>query len=388
MVTLYASDEHRRARLARRHGLAAEARAAGIRQAAAAMTALHATDQSAIHLALAARVDDLTVADVDRVLFDDRSLVRVMAMRRTVWAVGRDLLPSVLASAGARVAAEQTRALGRLGLDPAWLAGARRRLVTLLDARPLSAKEIREALPELDEKVTVGSGRWTQQVAVLTQLLPLFAAEGVIVRGPNAGHWRLTRPVWASMGSWLGEDLTIPSADEGYANLVRRWLWTFGPGTEDDLVWWLGATKRAARRALSDVEAVAVTLDDGHIGWVLPDDTADLERPVVAVDPWAALTPTLDPTLMGWRRRDWYLDPIHTRRLFDTMGNGTQALWVDGRVAGTWLQDDDGRVEVRPFGSVPGSLVAAAVARLDAFLDGDVVPNVYRAQAAASLPLP
>ena len=39
-------------------------------------------------------------------------------------------------------------------------------------------------------------------------------------------------------------------ADEGYAELVRRWLRSFGPGTEADLVWWLGGTKaRGPRRA-------------------------------------------------------------------------------------------------------------------------------------------
>lgn len=34
--------------------------------------------------------------------------------------------------------------------------------------------------------------------------------------------------------------------------LVRRWLCAYGPGTEADLVWWLGATKTAVRRCLDD----------------------------------------------------------------------------------------------------------------------------------------
>ena len=53
---------------------------------------------------------------------------------------------------------------------------------------------------------------------------------------------------------------------------MRRWLATFGPGTETDIVWWLGSTKTAVRRALADLEAVEVSLDGGGTGWVLPDD--------------------------------------------------------------------------------------------------------------------
>ncbi len=83
------------------------------------------------------------------------------------------------------------------------------------------------------------------------------------------------------MTTWLGEPMTPTEADAGYAELVRRLLWTFGPASEADLVWWLGSTKGAVRAALAGVEAVAVQLDSGSTGWVLPDDTADLEAPAV-----------------------------------------------------------------------------------------------------------
>ena len=42
-------------------------------------------------------------------LYDERSLVRLMAMRRTLWIVPRDLVPAVAGSAGRRVADVQRR---------------------------------------------------------------------------------------------------------------------------------------------------------------------------------------------------------------------------------------------------------------------------------------
>ena len=60
------------------------------------MTVLHATEPATVYLSLHARVDGLTVADVDRALYDDRTLVKQLAMRRTLFVFPRDLLPGGL----------------------------------------------------------------------------------------------------------------------------------------------------------------------------------------------------------------------------------------------------------------------------------------------------
>ncbi|TDC53499.1 winged helix DNA-binding domain-containing protein, partial [Actinomadura sp. KC345] len=41
---------------------------------------------------------------------------------------------------------------------------------------------------------------------------------------------------------WRPEAL---DARQGYAELVARWLWSYGPGTVEDLAWWLGANLRS-----------------------------------------------------------------------------------------------------------------------------------------------
>ena len=44
------------------------------------------------------------------------------------------------------------------------------------------------------------------------------------------------------MEEWLPEGVTSMPADAARAELVRRWLTTFGPGTTGDIKWWTGWT--------------------------------------------------------------------------------------------------------------------------------------------------
>ena len=109
----HVSDEERRARLAVRHALAPAHRAGSPEVATRALTALHSTEAATVHLSLRARVDALTVADVDRALYTDRSLVKQLAMRRTLFVFPRELLPAVWPSASARVAATERARITR-----------------------------------------------------------------------------------------------------------------------------------------------------------------------------------------------------------------------------------------------------------------------------------
>jgi hypothetical protein len=166
---------------------------------------------------------------------------------------------------------------------------------------------------------------------------------------------------------------TDPAA--GYLALVERWLRTFGPGTEADLVWWLGATKAAVRRALGELGAVEVAVAEG-VGYLLPDDLEDVPAP----EPWGALLPVLDPTTMGWKQRGFYLAPGDVPHLFDGNGNAGSTAWWNGRIVGCWVQDPDGVVSVVLGHDIGADGVAALdveADRLTTWLDGHRVGTVY-----------
>jgi hypothetical protein len=362
------------------------------------MTVLHSTEPASVYLSVWARVDGVSVAEVDRTLYDDRSIIKQLAMRRTLFVVPRDLLPAVWGSASARVAtalatrlAKEVEAGGIADDGAAWLDEARTAVLDALGGQgAMTAQEVRERVPLLAARLELSPGKkYAANVSIAPRVLTQLGVEGELVRGANAGHWRISKPRWTLMSDWLGDVPDATKADEGYAELVGRWLRSFGPGTEDDLVWWLGGTKAAVRAALAAVEAVEVSLDGDGTGWLLPDDV----DPVAEVEPWAALLPVLDPTVMGWKGRDFYLGP-HGPRLFDTNGNAGTTAWWDGRVVGCWVQDEAGAVEVRPLVTLPKAALEALdaeAARLTEWLAGVRVGTVYpstamRAPAPWSVP--
>lgn len=381
-------DEQRRARLAERHAIAPAGRVSDPVAATRAMTVLHATEPATVHLSLHARVDGLAIADVDRALYDDRSLVKQLAMRRTLFVFPRDLLPAAWGSASARVAGQlRTRfalEIERGGIaedGPAWLdAACAAVLDRLADGSELSAQALREQVPELTGRIDLAVGKaYGVNVPVAPRVLTQLGVEGRLVRGRNGGHWRVSRPQWTLIDDWLGESPQPLEPHDGYAELVGGWLRTFGPGTAADVQWWLGGTARLVKRALADLDAVEVALDGGATGWVLPDDLEDVAAP----EPWAALLPVLDPTVMGWKARDFYLGS-HAVELFDGNGNAGTTAWWAGRVVGCWVQEDAGTVEVRLLEDVPAAgrrALQVEADRLTAWLDGVRVGTVYPSSA-------
>jgi hypothetical protein len=169
------------------------------------------------------------------------------------------------------------------------------------------------------------------------------------------------------METWFPAGVPAMAAPEARAALVRRWLATFGPATTADVKWWTGWTVAQTTAALAAVGAVEVALEVGP-GWVLPGDEAPVRSPA----PWVALLPALDPTTMGWRERGWYVG-AHGGALFDRNGNAGPAVWVDGRVAGGWVQRSGGEVVFELLEDVGRETVAAverAAADLGAWFEG------------------
>jgi len=340
--------EERRARLARRHRLTPTSRAQDVCDAVRSVVAFHSSDPASVFLSAWARTQELEIRRLESALYAERTLVRMLAMRRTLFVVPRELVPVVDAAASQAVAANERRKLEKfidesgVSDDPAaWLAAAGAAALAALAARgDASTSELAGDHPLLAERLRMGLGtRWEADVGAASRVLLLLAAEGKIVRGRPRGGWTASQYRWVPIER-LGP-LERPEPGDARAELLRRYLAAFGPVTETDMRWWTGWSARNARAALASVRHGEVDLD-GAVGYVLRDDLEPEPREV----PSAALLPALDPTTMGWKLRDWYLGP-HAASLFDRNGNAGPTVWWGGRVVGGWAQRRDGEIVYR-----------------------------------------
>jgi hypothetical protein len=351
------------------------------------MIALHGTDPVTVYLSAWARTG-CDADDVDKAIYNERVLVRMLGMRRTMFVVPDALVPVVQAACTDDVAKRLRRQLEKDlggggvgdGDSAGWLCDVGSGVLAALRARGggASGAQLSEDEPRLRTQLSYSLEKSYGGTANITsRVLVLLAAEGHLVRGHRRGGWSSGQFTWFPASTWMrsAADRAEPDAGAARVELARRWLRSFGPAPVSDLQWWAGWTGGQTKAALAALPVAEVDLD-GKPGIALADD---LEFPG-DVAPVATLLPALDPTPMGWQGRDWFLGE-HRAALFDRTGNIGPTVWWAGRVVGGWAQRASGEVVFRLLEDIGADGAAATsreAARLEAWLGANRVTPRFR----------
>lgn len=378
------SVEERRARLVRRHLL--DGSGSSAQEAARSVVGLHASDPATVYLSVLARARDLTLEDVATAMYDDRSLVRLMAMRRTLFVVPLEHAAVVHHAASLDVAAKiRTRLVQQLRTLPTdpplpddpealhdWLRdveeGVTRAAQQLGTA---SGAQLSKAEPRLRTAILPSTDKaYDVRRTITTNVLTLMGADGHLVRSRPLGSWTSRQHTWEPASIIWPDGIPVLERDGARARLVELYLRAFGPVTQADVAWWTGWPLGVTRKALGRLD----TATTGS-GLVMADDTGPVEAP----DPSAALLPALDPTPMGWKGRDWFL-PQHRSPLYDRMGNIGPTVWWGGEVVGAWATRSDGSIVTRLLadrGAAAAKAIDEAAEQLQERIDGAVVTPAF-----------
>jgi winged helix DNA-binding protein len=329
-----------RARRLARSFLAERAQARELMDVVRAAGGVHAQVQASAELQLAARVDAITQQDVRDALWRDRTLVKAWTLRGTL-----HLHPAgelALWMAARRALSSEPDELGEwpdpkgvvhppVGADE--VAEIQSAVWDALDGRALRRDELATAIVE-----RVGrkhEGRLRSGFAFFTNAL---------VQGPPQG----SRITLARPDQWI-EGWQEVDEQAAQREVVRRFLWAYGPARPADFRAWFGNVPFD----VLEVEEVDV---EGRPGYVLAGD-ADFPEAEQSV----RLLPEYDVYVMGFREREQLVPPrvreqvaAHGRGRYEGPA-GVRFLLVDGVAAGLWERKRRGKrieLEVTPAGKL------------------------------------
>lgn len=327
------------ARRLARHHLAAPAASAA--QAAAAVGGIHAQIMSAAEVSVGLRVAGLTRAGVRDALWTERTLVKTRGPRYTVHLLAAADLPMWTGA----LSALPTRRLELLTDEQAELVVAALADV-LADAEWTTA--------ELTDHVVARTGSWAGDPVMdafqgkwprWIEAMPLASRRGVMCFGANRGR----NVTYTHPARWL-PGFTPMDADAALAEVVRRYLYAYGPATPAHFARWMAAPPGWAAQLFSSLGFLEQVTVDGEPAFVIAGDTGMPDEPPAGV----RLLPYFDAYGVGCFPRE----RVFPGRAFERALAGGQAgnyplLLIDGAVGGVWHQRRSGKriaVTVEPFG--------------------------------------
>jgi hypothetical protein len=292
------------------------------------LLAVQAQDLRGAQLAVRARSTGLSVADINRALTEDRSLLITWLNRGTLHLVRSEDYWWLQELTAPQLFTGNARRLGQEGVSPAQAERGVELIVRAIERDgPQTRIHIRERL--VAAKIPVaGQG--------LVHILMLASLRGHIVRGPMVGRHH----AFVLVRDWLGAPPPSVDRDSALAWLAHRYLMGHGPASDRDLARWAGIPLGEARAGLKAIGATLVETADGLV---------DLARPGVKVNglPAPRLLGPWDPALVGWSSREWLLGAEEKRIVVG--GLFRSFALIRGRPVATWnLKGPEPKIE--PFG--------------------------------------
>jgi winged helix DNA-binding protein len=299
------------------------------------LLAVQGQDLRGARLAVRARSRGLSVADLDRALTDERTVLITWVNRGTLHLVASEDYPWLHALTTPPLFTANARRLSQEGVTRA---AAERGVKTikraLADEGPLTRLQLRDR---------IAAARVPTKGQALVHLLMLASLRGIAVRGPIVGK----QHAYALVHDWLGAPPPV-DRESALAELARRYLAGHGPAGDRDLAQWAGLPLRDARAGLQAIASELVEREDGLVDLASRAGPARLPRP--------RLLGAFDPLLLGWRSRE----PVIGANERSIIGGGLFRPFalVDGRAAATWSLAG-GEVKLEPFARLEPAVTEA-----------------------------
>jgi hypothetical protein len=317
------------------------------------MCGAHAEVLSAAELSIGRRIAGATRADIQRALWEERTLVKTFGPRGTIHLLPTADLPTwtgALSALPSSVPAHPEP----VRFTPAQADEVMAAIGDALRDADLTVDELTEAIAErlgpwaVEQTMAAFQGFWPRW----RQLTSTAAHRGLLCFGPNRG-----RKVTYTNPHRLLPGFRPEDGSATVRTLVTRYLFAYGPATPQDFAKWLGIP---ARYAVELFEGLAGELErvelDGEPGWTQLGDT----RTPAQAHRGIRLLPYFDAYVVASQpRRRLFPGAAATRALTPTGQAGNYpVMLIDGVVKGVWHQRRSGQklgITVEPLGELTSS---------------------------------
>src|SRR5713101_2304631 len=303
-------------------------------------------------LSIWARVDNITIHDVEDALWKHRTLVKTWGMRGTLHLLSSKDPSTYVAALKTRQDPDREQIPYRIGHGPEdrqyQITRAEQEQVTraihdALDQHTLTREELAHEIikraklrPILQSHLLSGFGSLLQQAA----------HQGSLIFGPSQGaKVTFTRP-----DQWLGRQ-DRPSSEQALRTLLRQFYSTYGPATFEDFAHWWGVSAPEARPLEQLIAAELEQVEfDHHPSKMLSRDIDEIESLEEAHS--VRLVPSWDTYVMFYHPREFFVPQEYRTRIFRQIQGNAAVLLIDGVAAGTWEKTKKKagiEITVRPF---------------------------------------
>lgn len=284
---------------------------------------LHSTLMKTAYLALLARMDNFSPGDFEKAMFEDFSLARIRCFRKTIYVLPADLLTAAFGASKNLIAIKPQHYEPYLQMTMDEYGIEAQKITKLLKGKKLSSKEIKDLL-ESDKKVS--------------NIVNIMCDQGILIRLDPVSGWKGNTHNYRLL-SEVFPQADLNQYDEFSAReiILKYYLDTFGPATIEDAAWWTGFRKTEVKKVftLPEILKIVVSGLDGDY-YITKNRLEKLKSFSPREKDQTALLPFLDPYIMGYKKRERYMDMTYWDYIFDRSGNAAPTILINGRVTGVW----------------------------------------------------
>lgn len=297
---------------------------------------LHSARLPTAYVTLHSRLTQYQTIMLWEELFEQRKLIKLRCMRKTLHIVPLDLAPIVHSATLEMRIGDCTRFYEKNNVSVGLIEKIKDTLLDYVRDEPKSSGELLRVVIK-----SVSNGPDIISNDLVRVVIKELWEKGKLCYINQSNQWDKESRAYGRTESYYPNlDLDKFSVQEARERLFYYYIENFGPVSIKDMSWWSGLSMRIVRESIASLKDNLISLyygdNDVEVFMTLSDYENYLSFNENEKD-WIRLLAYEDPSLKGYyETRFRYVDSKHYENLFNQIGEVRASIILNGKVVGIW----------------------------------------------------